>query len=741
MMRWAYVAIPAVGLLTLNAAAVAQDSVAVASGLPGDSPSAYQTTSGDSRQILRFAVDLAPKTSSWGGKYAIGPVIKASRSNTSGYFDQLIGAQAVSARFATGPLSSNQNYLLWSAAPGTGVNPPSNTLATQPFPGANRVGQHFGLAFMEFGAGADAAFGTGDDDNGVIGATIDFQYRRPNRLYVQRIVAAANKPSATASGTASFGIGAVDEVGNVHIYSDGFGMTATSRVTARALLRVRMLSRGVGVVNTVQGAGSAIALGDAASTDIIRAGSVIDTVPAIISAGLPGGAGRPVLLATDLIGNFVYESSAASASTTAAYLPGTGGSPRGSVCFIPQVYTPVAPSAGGGVGTCATLIRTNNNTTTRAIQVFGVASDGSVGGTAGVALPSAAGVVVDRDDGFDPGAALTPMTAHEFTNYASQASFRGGNSQVAMVQLPSGDMLVAATVAANGGGSAVPQSQDNYIAVARLPAAGGAPTWTIAAHTGASGFVGTGTGVASKTIWGRTLPTDPLAPIGRLARFTEVNGAASSGPSISSPALDLAGNLYFMATIGLTGPTTTFTTGLLRANFDPATNAYRLELLTSIGDVLPGLNSGKNYQVQYLGVADADSVDSGSVFSSSIVQDTVAGTAPMGASAPYASPRSLGALVLRAKIVYDMNGDGAYADPSGGGAATSSPDQAYNVAMIIMPAFPRGDFNHDQQVTVQDIFDFLGAWFGQTTAGDWNGDGANTVQDIFDFLADWFSGV
>jgi len=63
----------------------------------------------------------------------------------------------------------------------------------------------------------------------------------------------------------------------------------------------------------------------------------------------------------------------------------------------------------------------------------------------------------------------------------------------------------------------------------------------------------------------------------------------------------------------------------------------------------------------------------------------------------------------------------------------------------------RADFNQSGAVSVQDIFDFLAAWFAGCTAptpsgpcrfgsADFNGVGGVTVQDIFDFLAHWFSG-
>jgi DNA-binding beta-propeller fold protein YncE len=47
------------------------------------------------------------------------------------------------------------------------------------------------------------------------------------------------------------------------------------------------------------------------------------------------------------------------------------------------------------------------------------------------------------------------------------------------------------------------------------------------------------------------------------------------------------------------------------------------------------------------------------------------------------------------------------------------------------------DFNGDLSISVQDLFDFLTAYF--TGAADFNADGFTTVQDIFDYLTGWFS--
>lgn len=50
------------------------------------------------------------------------------------------------------------------------------------------------------------------------------------------------------------------------------------------------------------------------------------------------------------------------------------------------------------------------------------------------------------------------------------------------------------------------------------------------------------------------------------------------------------------------------------------------------------------------------------------------------------------------------------------------------------------DFNHSGAVSVQDIFDFLVAYFAGDPAADFNASGVVSVQDVFDFLAAYFVG-
>jgi agmatine/peptidylarginine deiminase len=51
----------------------------------------------------------------------------------------------------------------------------------------------------------------------------------------------------------------------------------------------------------------------------------------------------------------------------------------------------------------------------------------------------------------------------------------------------------------------------------------------------------------------------------------------------------------------------------------------------------------------------------------------------------------------------------------------------------------RADFNNSLTLTVQDIFDFLAAYFAGDARADLNDSGNITVQDIFDFLAEYFA--
>jgi hypothetical protein len=52
----------------------------------------------------------------------------------------------------------------------------------------------------------------------------------------------------------------------------------------------------------------------------------------------------------------------------------------------------------------------------------------------------------------------------------------------------------------------------------------------------------------------------------------------------------------------------------------------------------------------------------------------------------------------------------------------------------------RGDFNHSGNVSVQDIFDYLGAFFSDDPLADFDGQSGVTLQDLFDYLTAFFTG-
>ncbi len=59
---------------------------------------------------------------------------------------------------------------------------------------------------------------------------------------------------------------------------------------------------------------------------------------------------------------------------------------------------------------------------------------------------------------------------------------------------------------------------------------------------------------------------------------------------------------------------------------------------------------------------------------------------------------------------------------------------------VLQRAICPADMNDDQTQSVDDILLFVGDWFGQLGQGDFNRDGSFQIEDIFDFLEAWFAG-
>ncbi|MFT3683483.1 MAG: GC-type dockerin domain-anchored protein [Phycisphaerales bacterium] len=726
--------------------ALAQDSVSATPGLPGDAVSAY-TIGASSEQTNTYVVDLPIKTSSWGHKFRLGPIAKSSLSSGSNvlFYNHLIASTVASPVMSPIGAPFRSSYSLWSNAPGAGVNASRNSAPSTVSVNGIPM-QTFGVSFLEFAGGPDGVMGNADDENNLIAAMVSLAPQYPGRVYVTRTVAATNK-TAIQNANSTLGLGMIDPAGTLVTLGDGVGLTGPNPITNKKTFRVDAANRSASTVNMLSESGGA----DTVVTRIIGSAATTQTTPTLIPASI---AGRPIALGADLANNFLYEGAANSLTSTTGHL-GAGVLARGTVSYSPSVFAPLG--SGSRLGTAAALSRASSTTKTRGISAWSLASNGAPTGTLRVEMPAGVGQLTDLDDGFDPSAAFGSPENQEFTNYQSQTVYRGPNGPVASVVLPNGDLLLAATVAATGSGAAVPAGMNNYIAVARVNASTQAVTWTIAVHTGnAAGAAGG----LSKAVYGDNgadgIPGTADAgegdgvvdatPIGHIALASEASPGVSTGPSISAPAIDAMGNVYFMSGLQLldnTQQSYRYTTGLLKANYNAATGGYRLELIAELGTVLPGLNSGRNYQVQFISVADADSIDSGTIWSSSIVPQPLAGISTANLS--YGSPLSFGALVFRARIVYDANTSGTYVDPTLPGNLGT--DEAYNVAMLLLPARPAADvgrqggvFGSDGFYDNNDFIAFINAFFaGNNAIADLGSAGGIAQPDGFldnnDFIA------
>ncbi|MDP1661378.1 MAG: GC-type dockerin domain-anchored protein [Phycisphaerales bacterium] len=715
----------------MAAPALAQDSVSAVAGLPGDAVSAY-SVGATSEQINNYTVDLPLKTSSWGNRFRLGPVVKASSSTNPTWYNHLIASTVASSVMTPIGAPYRSSYLSWST-PGPGVHasrntaPPSLAVASIPM-------QSFGVAFLEFSGGPDGVFGNSDDENNLIASIVSLAPQYPGRVYVSRTVAATNKTS-TQSANATLGLGMIDPAGNLVALGDGVGLSGPNPISNKKTFALDTSARSAITVNMLSESGGV----DTAATRIVGSSPTTQTTPTLIPSLL---AGRPITLGADLANNFRYEATPNILSSTTTHL-GAGVTARGTLSFSPAVFAPLG--TGTRLGTAAILSRATSTTKTRGISVWSLLNNGAPSGTLRVEMPAGVGQLIDLDDSFDPSAAFGSPENQEFTNYHSQTVYRGPNGPVATTVLPGGDLLVAA--AASAASAAVPAGMNNYIAVARVNATTQAVSWTLAAHTGNS--AGAAGGLA-KAIYGDNgadgIPGTGDAgendgvvdatPIGLLCLASEVSPGVTTGPSLSAPAMDSSGNVYFMSGVQLRDSSAQGhrnTLALLKANLDRATNRYRLELIAELNTVLPGLNSARNYQVQFFSVADSDSIDSGTIWSSSTVPGPLAGM--NAATLPYGSPLTLGALVFRARIVYDANTNGQYADPTlPGGSGT---DESYNVAMLLLPARPVADVGSqggiapgDGRYDNNDFVVFIDAFFaGNNALADVGGQGGVTTPD------------
>lgn len=155
-----------------------------------------------------------------------------------------------------------------------------------------------------------------------------------------------------------------------------------------------------------------------------------------------------------------------------------------------------------------------------------------------------------------------------------------------------------------------------------------------------------------------------------------VTGGAINGPSFSAPMIDSAGNVWFLSAIELTGTPTRLTVGLIRAVWDATRGGYELELVFASGDVVSGANSGRNYQISFLPVADSNSVSSGTAWSHNISEQGHNGQ--VHPTVPTRSSLNLGGITISAVVTYDYDNDGDYESCL---TTPGSDDQEYSVML------------------------------------------------------------
>lgn len=618
----------------------AQDSVSTAG--TGDALDAYTTTT----QVVKFSTKLTPFSSSLGNTYGIVPLLKASESLPVSAFSQhLISGQAMSRSIVDNTLTTGA-YATWTM-PGQGVNPQDNSApgsVNAPAAGLKSVG----VAFAEFNSSA----------NNIISGLVSYDPSAPDTLYVNRIVAATNQPNNTDNtDQGAFGMGVVDANMNVMFRADDNLATGANNLLDDNVFRVNAELRANGTLNVIGGAGPLAGGTDAAATEtLLASNATVHSPGSQIEEAIGGPVGFGPNFATNYAFNDYTSSTAAHRTST---FPGLVNSTdhRGT-----YGYAPINPL--GGVATASFLGRTGASSIY--LGVMGINADASPASVANIAAPM---VISDPIDGY-----AAPYG--EFRHYRSQMAFNGPSGAVVSSQdAVTGDVLVGAVfdiACANCNGVAfgagAQQAPIQGISVARFDPTDPAGTleWNLAAWV--NGDNGTGKPVFN----------------GSGVQIGELTAAAVfgiAGPSMSGISMDAAGNIYFLSPFFDYGPDLTigtldddFDTALFRGIYDSTTGGYTLELLVQTGNVFTSANTGLNYVITFLSIADSNSTSSGTFFGHNATFDGYPGSAD---PTNPANPGNLGGLVLSADMIYDSNADGFFDEVAG--------DEGYNFLFYISP--------------------------------------------------------
>jgi len=610
-------------------------------------------------QRIRYVVDGAVIATSWGNGLVVAPILKASRELDPLFRTFILGSSAASPSYLVPQSFASRSFALWNT-PGAGVHPTANSAASSV--SVATFDAQFAIATSEFGLAASS----------VIGATIGLDMSEPERLYVERVMALASRPAAGGADTATLSLGAADAAGNIAVRADNFNTipaTAT-RVLGENLLLISSSARSAGVNSLAAFGGSNFASDIAATTYVVRNESAPTNVPSLIGAPETS----PFIFALDFANRFRAGSAVANLTSTTAHLAPAIAGHRGNPTFSPFA------GGAGSLGTLASLARPNVPAAkTNAINVFDVlaGTPPTVDATSrrGFAVPSPV---------TSPAYSTNSSGSADAKQYLSQLPFRGGNGPVGLGLDDGGDLVAAMVLTDPTLGDAIVTVTDS------VP--GGA--WTVAAYAGMPVLNGPSGGTI---------------------------GLLSSPLVASAPAVDLLGNVYFVARWQPMPPETQ--TGLFKA-VPGGQNGHRLELLLTTGQQIAGPNSGRTYTISQLALLDGDSIASGTLHAQQIIQQQLPGRATSDPE----SINAFGGLAVNTVLTYDNAGMA----------------EAYDAVLVILPVEGStpcaADFDGNGLVQVPDIFAFLSAWFAQGPGADFDGNGQVQVPDIFAFLSAWFAG-
>jgi len=695
----------------INAAALAQDSVSSnLGGLIGDALDPWGVNS------AAYVVDLAELVTSHGNKFGVAPLLKTTQPDLA-FFNNLGSSAGISPDHLMNVPFSSTTYAVWDTA-GAGIHATNNTAPSMVTPSGNS--SQFAVAYTEFGTSVSA-----NQYTSISGAIVNYDPNDANRLYVDRRTVAITAPSDQTLSSSALGGVSVDANGNVYYRGDNNNVDAgaPNPLTGNNIFRTRMADRSDSV-NFIDNAGPLDA------TDVIVANSA-DThvVPNNVPQSVAGGNG--LYAGVNFNSEFISGASSGTTTTTAGHLnldDGRTGSARGS--------NGGAPVDALGIGAAHTfgIYAKNMDSDTRVMNLFGVDSDGLVIGNKGWEIPAS---VTDNQDSF----VKAYGSFASFENYRFVNAFSGGTGNVAVGSDKDGMGMFAATVAENG----FEGDPFNQIVVGRYDAVNDTTEFTFAAYIDVFGIGSIDNNLGKKIFDGEG------TEIGQLVDLSMVTNGGTSGPSISAPTIDSAGNVWFISSVELyrydakgVPVQSDFDGALIRAVLDPDTFSYTLELVLENGSRMTGPNSGLEYSIGFLGTAftsnGADHASPSSVWSNS-ASSASWNNVDISATEP-GDTITNGGVFVTTSIIYDINDDGRFNNPTSGNFDPEfDADEAYSVELYVgyyqdeapCPA----DLFPDGVLDFFDVSNFLDL-FAQ--GDDYNGDGLTDFFDVSAFLDDFGAG-